>query len=862
MIPILYPPTPSNYRADGIGALSSAIRCEVTEERNGAYTLLMEYPVSGIHYGQLDTDYIIKAQPNEISDPQLFRIYKITCPMDGNVEIQAEHISYKLSDIPVQSFKASGNAQTVLNALLNAAVTPSGFTAQSDIMTSSSTDIEAPAFVRGLLGGQEGSVLDNWGGEYEFDNDNIFLHTHRGQETDVVIEYGKNLTDLKQEKNIDETYTAIMPFAHRLADEKEQYAFIPEKYIVAESASAFSYLRILPVDFSSKFEQSAALSEQRLRELAQQYIKSNNVGVPKVNLTIKFVPLWQTKEYQSVAPLERVNLCDTLTIRFLKLGVEATAKVIKTVYDVLKGRYVSLTLGDAKSTFGKTISSIQHDIVDNGNKVNSIPSLIDQAVNHATDLITGAKGGHALTIRDADGKPQAFAVMDTENVSTAKRMWQWNLNGFGYSRNGINGPYDVAITMDGYIIGKYIIGLTIVGSQIIAGIIQSADNRSWFNLDTGEIHFAKGTISSGNNNELMIDLANGEFNIKHGALAAEVIKTGVIRSRDGTAWINLDTAEVHFEKGSVYAGTLKSGVLSSKDGQTYFNLDTGDLVAKKGSISGNIIKVGIIKSYNENVYFDLENGEICASKLVSLGAGNYTEAKIGAGRYVSGEDFQGLQIFRYASRGSSSPTGGVLLGIHSASAGDGYYGLCDIASLGGLYLRAFANVDDFGPNNEMTIRTIYHKAMEFITGGQIAFYINMQGDAYFHDIYMNGNIIDSDPNIKENIVEKTENVLCKIKKCRVYSYTLKDEETPPVSDTVKKSQSRLKDGPQMPNYTAAPPSKRQRVGVMYDDVPKEIQCQTEAGRRGVDLYGMCSLLWKAVQELSDEIEILKGMITQ
>lgn len=487
MIPILYSPFTEDFDNNGEGLLTDAISCEVTEELNGVYEMVMTYPMSGQHYDKIFVDCLIKAKPNDLGDPQLFRIYSVTRPINQIVTINAEHISYELNKYPIISFFASGSAIVALNTLLNASVVPHKFTASSSVETVGKTSVPEPCSVRSCLGGKEGSILDVWGGEYEFDNYHIYLHKSRGQKTDVVLAYGKNLTDLSQEQNIGEMYTAVMPYVKKTENETEEYIYLPEKYIKADTANSFSTLKIAVVDFSQAFE-NETVTEQALREKAEEYIQSAGIGVPSVNITVSFAALWQSPEYSHLQLLERVNLGDTLTVRYQKLGVDAQAKVIKTVYDSLKERYVSLELGDAKSNLADTMNNLQWKAADNEKKISSVPALVNQKFEEASQLITGNKGGHIVMKLDADGKPQEFLIMDTEDIATAKKVWRWNLSGLGYSSNGFNGPFDkIAITMEGEINAQLLSAFEIIGAQITSGRIQSVDGSVYFDLDASVI---------------------------------------------------------------------------------------------------------------------------------------------------------------------------------------------------------------------------------------------------------------------------------------------------------------------------------------------------------------------------------------
>ncbi|WP_059004175.1 phage tail spike protein [Bittarella massiliensis (ex Durand et al. 2017)] len=486
MIPVLFAPGETAFESDGLGLLPDCLSCEVTEERNGIFEASIQYPTTGRHYADIENGSIVKLLPNDTSDPQLFRVYKISAPINQVVTLSLEHISYELGDTPVIRFQASGNAGTALTTLLRAAVVPHRFTAWSDITSSNSTEIKEPCSVRACLGGKEGSILDVWGGEYEWDNFEVKLHAHRGQQTEVVLEYGKNIADLTQEQNIGEMVTALLPYVKQTVDGSDVYTILPEQYLEAPTADKFPRLRVGVRDFTGDFSEGEPVTVDALRAKAQAYIKSANIGVPLVNIKVAFEPLWQTEGNEALRPLQKVGLGDTLTVRFPALGVDATAKVIKTIYDPLAEKYTSIELGDAKSNLADTIGGVQNSVHEIEKTVSGVDSLIEAEVNRATDILTGTDGGHVVIKRDDARKPQEILIMDTEDMATARKVWRWNMGGFGYSSNGINGPYDTAITMDGHIVGKFITAYTIIGSQIIAGRIQSKDGTIYFDLDSGD----------------------------------------------------------------------------------------------------------------------------------------------------------------------------------------------------------------------------------------------------------------------------------------------------------------------------------------------------------------------------------------
>lgn len=460
MIPILYDAGEMEFQNNGIGALADVISCTVTEERNGEFELEMEYPETGLHYSELKMSRIIYAVPGDGRNAQGFRIYKISKPIGGTVTVNAEHISYQLASIPVSKFSAD-SAADAMTGLKNNAAAQCPFTFWTDLVSSGDFSVDAPASIRSKLGGSEGSVLDVYGGEYEWDNFTVRLWAARGHDNGVVLRYGKNITDIKQEENITNTITGLYPYWE---DSDGNYVELNRKVVLSPNAQNFPYPRIETMDCSSEFDEQP--SKQALLEWAENYIDRNNIGVPSVNIKVSFVALWQTEEYKDIAPLERVRLCDTVTVDFPKLGISAKAKVSKTVYNVLLDRYDSIEIGDART-------NLASDMVSQQQQIDSKPStsFLQQAVENATSWITGGRGGYIVFQLNANGQPDEFLIMDTPDINTAQKVWRWNQGGLGYSGTGYNGPYTTAITQDGAIVADFITSGTMMANIIKGGIL-------------------------------------------------------------------------------------------------------------------------------------------------------------------------------------------------------------------------------------------------------------------------------------------------------------------------------------------------------------------------------------------------------
>lgn len=371
MIPILYPKGAS--RADtetgnGLGFLADCTKCEITEERNGVYEAVLQYPVKGELFSKITDGAIFKAAANDTSKPQLFRIYKASKPAGGTVTYYAEHISYALNGLPINGLKVSNlSAQPALAAALVKCPLPHEFTANSDITTPNSVNIETPCALRSLLGGIEGSILDVYGGELEFDNYKINLWLHRGSDRGVVLRYGKNITDLKQESNISNCYTHLYPYAKETkttadGEQTERIVTLPEQVLQLIEPADVGHSKALLFDFSNEFENGEEITEEALRQLALAYIETAQLSAPQVNITLSFAALSKVGEYSDIAALEAVHLCDTVHVVFEQLGIQASAKVIKTVYDSLTEKYNSIEVGSVKANFASTLKTIAQNI--------------------------------------------------------------------------------------------------------------------------------------------------------------------------------------------------------------------------------------------------------------------------------------------------------------------------------------------------------------------------------------------------------------------------------------------------------------------------------------------------------------------
>lgn len=481
MIPILYDALEKDFSTNGIGLLTDAESCIVTEERNGIYELVLTYPAKGHLADHITEDMIIKAKANDEDKPQLFRIYKSGKAIGNNITWYAEHVRYELNGNPIENFKISGaNADMALRTILGMAVLPHDFTSTSDIQTANSTEIEGVVSVGNALGGTAGSILDVWGGEYHFDNYIIELKKQRGQDNGVTIEYGKNLIDAKQEKNIADIATVIFPYAkyHPEGEDQEKYISLTEKILIHKDAKNFATMRCTNVDFSQEWESGTIVTEDMLRTKATEYLNKISTE-PKISITLSFAALKKTKDYKNLQAFEKVKLCDTVTVKILPLGISAKAKITKVKYDSIKERYESLEIGETRTNLTKSITAVEKEakelIIRNQTRTEKIKAEIEKTIKNVTEAITGNSGGHVVLYPSQN--PQEIMILDKENINEAKNVWRWNLAGLGHSSTGVNGTFTTAITADGQIVANFITTGELTGTIIKAGTVAAEQSR-------------------------------------------------------------------------------------------------------------------------------------------------------------------------------------------------------------------------------------------------------------------------------------------------------------------------------------------------------------------------------------------------
>lgn len=464
----LYVPdaNPTIPEHNGLGEMGDATSCIVKSTINAPDELTMTYSVTGSLYKDIKERCVIIAEPDRVRSAQPYRIYRITKPLKGIITIYARHLAHDgLSGIPVAPFTAS-DIQGAMAGLKANAMVNCPFTLSTTRTTAAKFSVKVPTDIWSLLGGQQGSLLDVYGGEYSFDGYNVTLGSRIGQDNGVTVRYGVNMVDLEQDKNIANCYTGVVAYWRNEDDEIHS----PVMY----AGGTYGYVRILPVDMSTKWESKPTV--EQLKAAAVKYIKDNEIGVPKVSWKVQMVDLAGTEEYKNIALLERVSLGDTVGVEFEELGVDATARVRSIEWDVLKERYRTITLGSVKANIATTIAGQARELAQTPTR--------SETINIAKGLAAvamGLKGGAArLLDTNDDGNPDEFYVGDNEDPALARYVARWNYRGLAISDNGYNGPFKLGWTPEGGFMAWMI-----TACNIVAGFIRSESENFRINLDSG-----------------------------------------------------------------------------------------------------------------------------------------------------------------------------------------------------------------------------------------------------------------------------------------------------------------------------------------------------------------------------------------
>lgn len=605
MNPILFDKNSTDFTTNGIGRISDAVSCVVTEEINGQYEMELRYPITGAHYSEIGINSIIMTKHEDSDDLQPFEVYRVTKPINGIVTVNAHHISYRLSKVVCMPFSVSVGANAcndTLQGLKSHAVGSDVniFTFWTDVHTLGTYNQTSPASLRQRLGGVEGSVLDQFGGEYEFDKFAVKLHQMRGnQNTGYTLKYGKNITDIEQEEELSNVITGVVPYWTNT--DRTETVTLTEKVVYSQYANRYPYHLTVPIDLSDKWENKP--TEATLRTAARAYVNKLSLGLPKVSISVSFVALWQTEEYKDIAPLERVSLGDAVMVYFEPLGIEAQARVMGVEYDVLAERYREIQIGSLRSTLARTLSDQEAKTVQS---IEAAKDYAYEASNNATKWLT-ANGGYVVAIKNQDGSWQKLAVSDRPNpFDPSAQVLLLTQNGLGFSKTGANGYFYQGWTCD----GQLLIGTPAGGAGMgyAPAIKIHSGGTQIGKWDKDGIDVGKGAIKGANITLGGAENANGWMHILN-ASGQQIGKwdmdgasiTGSLRASDSNGYANISNGVMSMQS------TTNRSMINMRRGEEgdklYVSFSPTTIYAENGNLSATVDWVDLLymlKDYQDH----------------------------------------------------------------------------------------------------------------------------------------------------------------------------------------------------------------------------------------------------------------------
>lgn len=430
MIPVLFERTETQFRTYGLGEIPFT-KAVVTRERNGAYTFYGEYPKNGKRVKDLLVGRYLKADAGHLTKWQTFEIVRVVKDDDVEsrkkvVKVYANHISMSLSknsllpSVTIKDLPAIGALSTWKGSLLG----DNNWDVWSDIDTKNSTTWTVDKMPNALsaLGGTQGSILDNWGGEYEFDNRTIRLHKQMGRKAPTTIEYGRNLQSIEVDDQINSTYTSLMPFAVKFNEDGTEEIITIDGYLLdSDYVDHYTGRRILQKDFSFSFGETEKVTKEKLLKLAQRYIKDNQLGLPKTNIKLNYIDLSSTLEYRDLKIVEQVELCDILPIYYFDLGItDNEAKVSVVDYDVLRGVNESIEVGVIGQSYTNKLAQSLVDMIDNANRKQS------DKIKTTLPYIMNAQGNRIWYEEPDDTLEHKVGDVWFQKNGNFDRMYIWN----------------------------------------------------------------------------------------------------------------------------------------------------------------------------------------------------------------------------------------------------------------------------------------------------------------------------------------------------------------------------------------------------------------------------------------------------
>lgn len=463
-----YTAIPENLNDNGMALPDWQDLPEINRVLNGAYRFYGNYARDGQYRSYLKKGNFLKAQVEDGSY-QYFEIYNIKKNLQS-VSVTARHIGFMANkNFIINSFTANGNGTQIMNNLKAALTFKQRFNYLSNVGTTHQFTAKQVGPIDAIIGSNNGNqnLTGVTGGELEMDNFNLKLVKQIGSDNGFRIDFGVNLEAIDEDYDDESIINSLFLIGG-----------VPDNdYDQDKEPITHGFLEIAGVNDSNrrigKRENSECKTVEELKEWGQSLFDKDRIHEPKVTHTISMVALEHTLEYEDIyEELSSLHFGDVAHVRAKEVGIEVTERMVEYTWFPTLGKFKDIVLGNDLSLYTSTANNQTQELK---RKIDNRTETLVQNVLNATAWITGNSGGHVVF--RPEKAPSEILIMDTNKVATAKRVWRWNLNGLGYSDNGVNGPFGIAMTSKGEIVANF----------IKVGIIDVNVLQTSFNKATGDV---------------------------------------------------------------------------------------------------------------------------------------------------------------------------------------------------------------------------------------------------------------------------------------------------------------------------------------------------------------------------------------
>lgn len=433
MIPILYDSNETAFTSNGLGRLRDCISCVVSEERNGIYECDFEYPIDGANYSKIQCGRIIGVTHDEKGDIQPFDIVGYSRPINGVVSFHCVHISYRQTALTVSGSNINSLADTFTMLASAQPSNPFNYWTDKDSTGFLAAGDSVPHSVRQILGGMEGSVLDSYGGEYEWDKWTVRLWEARGSLKNFTIRYGVNLTDYNDEMDYSDTYNSVIPY-WKGQDSSGNDIIVKGDMQTASYPSFNAMGRCIPLDVTDKFDSDQGQpTKAQIEAEGLAYINANQTYMPSQTIKVDFVRITDSPEYAQFANLQKCGLCDSINVEFPQYQMTGQFKIVKTEYDVLQERYNTIELGGLNITLSEALGINQEAAnrlrVSSGGSTDYDDLTDKPSINSVT--LSGNKTTSDLSIHDVPSGGSSGQVLSKASGTDYDLAWTTPSGGGG-----------------------------------------------------------------------------------------------------------------------------------------------------------------------------------------------------------------------------------------------------------------------------------------------------------------------------------------------------------------------------------------------------------------------------------------------